>query len=307
MSILKEPILKLSKSDRLKKFVSHNRLGRSAARRFVAGETLENALSAARDMNKLGIHVSLDYLGENVFSEAESVASAKQYINLLEMIAHEKLDANISVKLTALGLDVDRRLCLDNITAVLTRARDLGDIFVRIDMESSDYTERTLDIFKELWQNGFRNTGTVLQSYLYRTEDDVHNMIERKARIRLCKGAYLETPAVAYADKSDTDSSYVKCMRLLLDKGNYPGFATHDEKIINQILDYVKAQNIPAERFEFQMLYGIRRDLQKKLAGLGYNVRAYVPYGSQWYPYLMRRMAERPANLLFMLSNAWRG
>ncbi|NWJ45647.1 MAG: proline dehydrogenase family protein [Chloroflexi bacterium] len=305
--MLKEPILKLSKSARMKNFVSHNRIGRSAARRFVAGETLEDALKAARDMNKLGIHVSLDYLGENVFSEAESVASTEQYLNLLGMIAREKLDANISVKLTALGLDVDRRLCLNNITAVLTRARDLGGIFVRIDMESSEYTERTIDIFKELWQSGFRNTGTVLQSYMYRTEDDVHTMIELKARVRLCKGAYLEPPTVAYAEKSDTDSNYVKCMQQLLDNGNYPGFATHDEKIINQILDYVKAQNIPAEKFEFQMLYGIRRDLQKKLAGLGYNVRAYVPYGSQWYPYLMRRMAERPANLFFMLNNAWRG
>jgi proline dehydrogenase len=174
-------------------------------------------------------------------------------------------------------------------------------------MESSEYTQRTLDLFKELWAKGFRNTGVVLQSYLYRTERDVCDMIELGARVRLCKGAYLEPAAVAFPEKADTDKNYIKCMEILLQEGNYPGLATHDEKIINHALEFVRQNQISPERFEFQMLYGVRRDLQRKLVEEGYNVRAYVPFGSQWYPYLMRRMAERPANLLFIAGQFLRG
>jgi proline dehydrogenase len=307
MAVLKEPILKLSQSAKMKRFVTQNRIGRSAARRFVAGETLQDAINAARELNKLNIHVSLDYLGENVFTEAEAKQTTDLYLEIIDLIAKDKVDSNISVKLTALGLDIDPTICLGNIEKVLGYARERGNIFVRLDMEASAYTQRTLDIFNTLWDKGYRNTGVVLQSYLYRTEKDIQNAIDLGARVRLCKGAYLEPSEVAFPEKSDTDMNYVKCMEMLLEKGNYPGLATHDEKIINHALEYVKSHNIKPEQFEFQMLYGIRRDLQKKLVGLGYNVRAYVPYGSQWYPYLMRRMAERPANLFFIISNYWRG
>ncbi len=307
MSVLKEPILKLSQSAKMKNFVTHNKIGRSAARRFVAGETLADAMTATRELNKQNTHVSLDHLGENVYSEAEANHTTEHYLELLDLIASEKVDANVSVKLTAMGLDVDRRLCLDNISRVLERGQANGNIFVRLDMEGSDYTQRTIEICGELWDKGFRNVGTVLQSYLYRTPDDVKLMIELGARVRLCKGAYLEPIEVAFPEKADTDRNYIKCMEMLLDKGNYPGLATHDEKIIKHALEYVKANKIGPERFEFQMLYGVRRDLQRKLIAEGYNVRAYVPYGSEWYPYLMRRMAERPANLLFMMSNYWKG
>jgi proline dehydrogenase len=307
MSILKEPILKLSQSNQMRSFVTHNAIGRAAARRFVAGETLEDALAAAKELNKAKIHVSLDYLGENTNSEAEAEASTLATIASIDAVADRNLDANISIKLTAMGLDVDRRLGLANTCRILERARARGNIFVRLDMESSEYTQRTIDLFSELWNEGFRNTGVVLQSYLYRTEQDVRDMIKLGARVRLCKGAYLEPAAVAFPEKADTDKNYIKCMELLLLEGNYPGLATHDEKIISHALEFVKENKISLDRFEFQMLYGVRRDLQRKLVEDGYNVRAYVPFGSQWYPYLMRRMAERPANLLFIAGQFLRG
>jgi proline dehydrogenase len=307
MSVLKEPILKLSRSDKMRGFVSTNPLGRGAARRFVAGETQQDAINAAREANKIGLHVSLDHLGENTTSADEARHAAEEYLRLLDCIAESKVDANVSVKLTALGQDVDRELCLENIRQVLDKAAQHNNTFVRLDMESSDYTQKTLDLFRQLWDEGHKNTGVVLQSYLYRTADDVEDMIKARVRVRLCKGAYLESPTVAFPEKADVDKNYVRCMERLLDEGNYPGLATHDEKIINHALEYVKQHKIGPERFEFQMLYGVRRDLQKKLVAEGYNVRAYIPYGSEWYPYLMRRMAERPANLIFIASQFFKG
>ena len=304
---LKEPILKLSQSQKMRGFVTKNRLGRTMARRFVAGETVQDALNATREMNGLGIHVSLDHLGENTSSAEEANQATQAALNMLDAIQQEKLDANISVKLTSMGQDVDHDLCLKNACKVVQQAQEQGGIFVRLDMEGSAYTQRTLDLFKELWDDGHRNVGVVLQSYLLRTEADVADTIERGVRVRLCKGAYLEPASVAYQEKAQVDQNYVRCMERLMSKGNYPGLATHDEKIINHAVEYARQQGIGPERFEFQMLYGVRRDLQKKLVGQGYNVRAYIPYGSQWYPYLMRRMAERPANLFFIASQFWKG
>ncbi len=304
---MKEPILKLSQSQRMRGFVTKNGLGRKMAHRFVAGESVQEAVEASRDMNKLGIHASLDHLGENTSNPAEAQAATQAALDILEAIEREKLDANISVKLSSLGQDIDHDLCLQNICQIIHKAQAQNNLFIRLDMEGSDYTQRTLDIFRELWADGHHNVGVVLQSYLLRTGQDVEDMIKLGARVRLCKGAYLEPATVAYQDKAAVDKNYLDCMERLLSEGNYPGLATHDEKIIQHAIEYTTREGIGSERFEFQMLYGIRRDLQKKLVGQGYNVRAYIPYGSQWYPYLMRRMAERPANLFFIASQFWKG
>ncbi len=304
---LKEPILKLSQSNKMKGFVSDNRVGRKLARRFVAGETVEDAVNASREMNQFGIHASLDHLGENTTTIEEAQRTTKAALDMIAAIEREKLDANISVKLTSLGQDIDHDLCLENIGKVVEQADRQGEMFVRLDMEGSAYTQRTLDMFRELWNAGHHNVGVVLQSYLYRTEKDVEDAIKLGARVRLCKGAYLEPATVAHQEKAQVDQNYVRCMERLMSEGHYPGLATHDEKIINHAIEYARQNRVGAERFEFQMLYGIRRDLQKKLVGQGYNVRAYIPYGSQWYPYLMRRMAERPANLFFIASQFWKG
>ncbi|HEX2916666.1 MAG TPA: proline dehydrogenase family protein [Chloroflexia bacterium] len=304
---MKEPILKLSQSQKMRGFVTHNSLGRKVARRFVAGESLEDAIKATQEMNRLGIHVSLDHLGENTSNPEEARQATEAALASLAAIEAQKLDANVSVKLTSMGQDIDEKLCLENICRVVHKGGEAGGLFVRLDMESSEYIQRTLDTFRTLWNDGHHNVGVVLQSYLFRTEQDVADMIKMGARVRLVKGAYLEPATVAYQDKAEVDRNFVKCMEQLLEKGNYPAIATHDEKIIDHAIAYSKTQHIGKERFEFQMLYGIRRDLQKKLVGMGYNVRAYVPYGSQWYPYLMRRMAERPANLFFITSQLWKG
>lgn len=304
---LKEPILKLSQSPQMKGFVTRNQFGRKVAQRFVAGETVEDAVKASREMNQLGIHVSLDHLGENTTNVDEAKKATDAALEILAAIGKEKLDANISVKLTSMGQDIDHDLCLDNICRVVKQAHEQGNIFIRLDMEGSAYTQSTLDLFRELWDDGHQNVGIVLQSYLYRTEQDVEDAIKRQVRVRLCKGAYLEPATVAYQEKAQVDRNYVRCMERLMSAGNYPGLATHDEAIINHAIDYARQNKIGPERFEFQMLYGVRRDLQKKLVGQGYNVRAYIPYGSEWYPYLMRRMAERPANLFFITSQLWKG
>lgn len=304
---LKEPILKLSQSSQMKGFVTHNPLGRVVARRFVAGETVDDAVKTVREMNKLGIHVSLDHLGENTTNVEDADKATGQALGILDVIKKENLDANISVKLTSMGQDIGYNLCYQNISKVVQKAQDYGNIFVRLDMEGSDYTQKTLDLFRDLWDNGQHNVGVVLQSYLYRTEKDVEDMIKLGVRVRLCKGAYLEPAEVAYQEKTEVDRSYIRCMERLLSEGHYPGLATHDERIIEHAISYTIRNRITADRFEFQMLHGVRRDLQKKLASQGYNVRAYIPYGSEWYPYLMRRMAERPANLFFIASQFWKG
>jgi proline dehydrogenase len=303
--MLKESMLYLARQERIKDFMTHNPAGRRVARRWVAGETLDDAIEATRRLNARGISVSLDHLGENVNAADEARAAAADYVAILDRIYAERVEANISIKPTALGLDIAMDLCRENVACVVNRARAHG-IFVRVDMEGSDYTQRTLDLVAEL-RREYDNVGTVVQSYLYRTPEDVEALIASRTRVRLVKGAYLEPPSVAYPQKADVDEQYVRLMYELLERGVYPAIATHDERIIACARRFVADRGIARARFEFQMLYGIRRDLQDRLTSEGYNVRVYVPYGTQWYPYLTRRMAERPANLMFIVGNALRG
>lgn len=304
--MLRGALLYLSEQQQIFNFVRHNRVARAFANRFVAGETIDTAMTAVRALNARGITASLDLLGESVHNEREARETARQYVELLDRIAGEGLDSNVSLKLTAMGLDVSEDLCLRLMDTVLSRARDHGT-FVRIDMESSAYTQRTLDMFEHRLYPSFReHVGIVLQSYLYRTMADVEDAIRLRARVRLCKGAYKEPDTVAFPDKKDVDDSYVRAMCLLLARGNYPGIATHDEAMINATKSYAQEQGIPTDRFEFQMLYGVRRDLQDQLVDEGYRLRVYVPFGTQWYPYLMRRLAERPANLAFLTGSMLR-
>ena len=302
--VLRDTLLYLAQNDHLREFVISNRATRSVSRRFVAGEVLDDAIQATRVLNQRGMHVSLDHLGENVSDAREAKSAARDYITILDTIKQTGVDANISIKLTALGLDISQELCEENVCNILENAEKYP-IFVRIDMEASAYTERTVDITLRMHQQ-FEHVGTVIQSCLYRSKQDVEQLIAQGVRIRLVKGAYQEPKEVAFQSKSDVDDNYVQLMRMLLLKGNYPALATHDEAIIDATCKYARDHGISKEAFEFQMLYGIRRDLQEKLVSQGYNMRIYVPYGSQWYPYLMRRLAERPANLMFVMSNALR-
>ena len=303
--MLRGTLLYLADRRSIRQFMTHNRLGRSSARRFVAGETLEEAIQATRALNQRGLTVSLDHLGENVTEAAEATSAAQDYNKILDAIKQSSLDANISIKLTALGLDIDAALCEANVRRVLDRAKSYG-IFVRVDMEGSAYTERTLNLVNTLRQD-YEGVGTVIQSYLYRSARDVEQLIASKTRVRLVKGAYKEPPEVAYPRKDEVDRNYQQLMRQLLSHGTYPAIATHDAAMIEEAKRFSASNTIDQSRFEFQMLYGIRRDLQEQLIREGYRVRVYVPYGTQWYPYLTRRMAERPANLLFVMSNAVRG
>ncbi len=302
--MLKGTLLYLAQNQRMHNFVLHNPVARSASHRFVAGEALNDAIRVAHTLNKQDLQVSLDLLGENVTDDNATRATAQDYIKAINLIEKTHVNANISIKLTALGLDISRDLCTDNLRTVLERANK-QKTFVCIDMESSDYTEQTIDITLRLHEH-FEHVGTVIQSYLYRSRKDIEQLILQGVRVRLVKGAYKEEQATAYQNKSDIDRNYVQLMTLLLSRGNYPAIATHDEAIIDAACKHVRNHGISKSSFEFQMLYGIRRDLQEKLVKQGYNMRVYVPYGSQWYPYLMRRMAERPANLMFVMSNLWR-
>ena len=301
--MIRNALLYLSSQPRVFNFVRHNRMAKGFASRFVAGETLDTAIEAVRQLNAKGITATLDLLGESVRNEGEARESARAYIEMLDRIREKKLDANVSVKLTAMGLDISEDLCVSNMQNILDRARDHSS-FVRLDMESSDYTQKTLDLFYERLYPSYRaNVGIVLQSYLYRTSADVEEANKASARVRLCKGAYKEPAAVAYPDKKDVDESYVRCMRTLLTDGHYPGIATHDEAIVRETKRFARDNDISTDQFEFQMLYGVRRDLQEKLVREGYRMRVYVPFGTQWYPYLMRRLAERPANVAFITGN----
>ena len=278
-------------------------MARRFASRFVAGETIDDAVGAVRALNARKISASLDLLGESVTNAAEARATADHYVTLLDRIATEGLDSNVSVKLTAMGQDISDTLCIENITRVLERART-HQTFVRLDMEGSAYTERTLQLFEEhLFPRFPEEVGIVLQSYLRRTAADVSNALDIQCRVRLCKGAYKEPATVAFPDKRDVDASDVTEMKRLMLRGKYPGVATHDEAIIAEAKRYATEQGIALDRFEFQMLYGVRRDLQDQLVREGYGMRVYVPYGTQWYPYLMRRLAERPANVAFMTGS----
>ena len=301
---LKEPLLYLARQESIRHFVTSNSAARRMARRFVAGETLDDAISVTRALNARHISVSLDHLGENVSDAAEAAGATADYIRILDRIAAEALEANISVKLTALGLDIGADLARENLARVLRRAREHG-IFVRVDMEGAAYTPATLDFVTQM-HGEYPNVGTVLQAMLYRTPRDLDRLIEQRIRVRLVKGAYLEPASVAYPKKADVDEAYIHLMQRLLEYGAYPAIATHDESIIAAAKRFAAEQPIARARFEFQMLYGIRRDLQDALAHEGYNMRVYVPYGTQWYPYLTRRMAERPANLVFVASNMLR-
>lgn len=301
--MLRNALLYLSSQPQVFKFVRRNAMAKSFASRFVAGETLETALAAVKQLNSQGITATLDLLGESVHNEGEARESARSYIQMLEEIRRQKLNANASVKLTAMGLDISEDLCVSNMQNILEKAREY-ETFVRLDMEGSDYTEKTLDLFYERLYPPYRgNVGIVLQSYLYRATSDVEIANNAAARVRLCKGAYKEPATVAYPDKKDVDESFVRCMKLLLADGHYPGIATHDEEIVNQTKRFARENDISNDRFEFQMLYGVRRDLQEKLVKEGHRIRVYVPYGTQWYPYLMRRLAERPANVAFITGN----
>ena len=300
---MRNVLLYLSDQPRVFKFLRNNRFAQKLARRFVAGETPDEALAAVKALNAKGITASLDLLGESTINEAAAKQAGREYLLLLDRIRERNLDANVSVKLTAMGLDVSEELCVAIMHEVLDRARQHRS-FVRIDMESSAYTERTLALFEQrLYPMYPESVGIVLQSYLYRTQADVERAIQLKCRVRLCKGAYKEPPSVAYPEKDDVDANYVRCMHQLMLSGNYPGIATHDEKIITEAKRFAKENNIGRERFEFQMLYGVRRDLQERLVREGFRMRVYVPFGTQWYPYLMRRLAERPANVAFMTGN----
>ena len=304
--MLRDTLLYLSNQPRVFKFVRNSRLAKHFAKRFVPGETLADALEVVRGLNARGITASLDFLGESTNNEREARTARDEYIRMLDRIHEARLDANVSVKLTAMGLDIDQELCIAVMQDILARAQRY-DTFVRIDMEASAYTDVTLKMFEERFYPAYKaNVGVVLQSYLYRTFADVEHMNSLRARVRICKGAYKEPPSVAYPEKKDVDANYVKCMRELMLKGNYPGIATHDPAMINEAKRWAREQGIGKDRFEFQMLNGIRRDLQQTLVKEGYRMRVYVPFGTQWYPYLMRRLAERPANVAFITGNVIR-
>jgi proline dehydrogenase len=278
-------------------------MAKGFASRFVAGETLETALTAVKQLNSKGITATLDLLGESVRNEEEARESARAYLEMLDRIKEQRLNANVSVKLTAMGLDISEDLCVSNMQNIIERARDY-ESFVRLDMEGSAYTQKTLELFYERLYPSYRgNVGIVLQSYLYRTYSDVMDANKASARVRLCKGAYKEPATVAYPEKKDVDDSYLRCMRSLLKEGHYPGIATHDEAMVDATKRFARENDIRTDQFEFQMLYGVRRDLQDKLVSEGYRMRVYVPFGTQWYPYLMRRLAERPANVAFITGN----
>jgi proline dehydrogenase len=272
----------------------------SFARRFIPGETFEEAVEPARALQAAGFHLTLDHLGENVRSFDDTTTAARDYVQLIDAIVASGIDRNISLKLTKLGADIDHATCIDNMRRIMTAAQQ-HDCYVRIDMENSPYAQLTFEVFETLWGLGYKNIGVVLQAYLYRTADDVRRMNELGARVRLVKGAYKEPEAIAYQSKSEVDAAFVQYMKALLDGGTYPAIATHDPVMIEATRAYAASRQIPPERFEFQMLYGVRRDLQKQLLAQGYRVRVYVPFGREWFPYFMRRLGERPANVGFVI------
>ena len=300
----------MSRSIRLRRLITRIGFARRAALRFVAGETIDDAIAAIRTLNANGILATVDHLGENVATEADARRAAQSYIAVLDRIGKEGVKSHTSLKLTQLGLDIGDEFCRENVACVVRKAKEAGT-FIRIDMESSDYTNRTLAVFRSL-RREFDNVGIVIQSYLYRSKDDIAALCQEGASVRLCKGAYNEPPDKAFPKKADVDANYVALTRKLLSdearaRGAYGAIATHDPKMIDAAKAYAAEHNVPRKQFEFQMLYGIRRDLQQQLAKEGYTMRVYVPYGAEWYPYFMRRLAERPANVWFILRNLFRG
>ena len=299
--MLRSIFIGLSESKGLRHFAEHSALGLRFSSRFVAGTQLDDVIRATEVVNGWGASVSIDNLGENVTNADESKQSAELYHGMLDAISSRKLNANISLKLTHMGFDVSEDLAFRLVTELLDHAVRINN-FVRVDMEGSPYTQRTLDFVRELHRlpgHGGR-VGTVIQSYLYRSEKDVNDLLSERIRIRLCKGAYKEPPEIAFPKKADVDANYLKLARTLLKSGVYHGIATHDERIIGEMKQFASAENIPASAYEFQMLYGVRRDLQQQLVREGYGLRVYIPFGTEWYPYFMRRLAERPANVFFI-------
>jgi proline dehydrogenase len=305
--LTKSVLIYLSRKEGLKEFAARFKLFKKLTTRFVAGETIDEAVAAIRELNAEGCTASFDHLQESVSNPAEAEAEVKEYLEILARIDQTGIKSNVSIKLTQFGLELDPELAYKNARVIVADAARRGN-FVRVDMEASAVTQVTIDIFKRLRAEfGLNDVGIVLQSCLRRTVDDAGELVKLPARIRICKGAYLEPPEVAFPDKKDTDENYVRVMQLLLSSGIYHGIATHDPKMIDATIQYAKQKGIGKEAFEFQMLYGVRRDLQRQLAKDGYNMRVYVPYGKHWYPYFMRRLAERPANIWFVLKNLFKG
>jgi proline dehydrogenase len=292
----------LARSATLKRLASrYGMTPNGFARRFIAGETVHEAIVAARTLQGRGMHLTLDYLGESVTTIKAATAASREYVQLVETIVGSGIERNISLKLTQLGLTIDKATCVDNLRRILDPATR-HEFFVRIDMESSQFTQLTVEVFEALWALDFRHIGIALQSSLHRTEQDIRRMNDLGARVRLVKGAYKEPASVAFQQKADVDAAYTRQMRLLLDHGVYPAIATHDEQIITETRNYAAERNLGKDRFEFQMLYGIRRDLQMSLVADGYRMRVYIPFGKEWFPYFMRRLGERPANVAFVLK-----
>jgi proline dehydrogenase len=303
--MLKSTLLYLSKSEGFKDFLTRFESFNKITRRFVAGVELPDAVHAIRELNRRNIRASFDHLGESISSENETRREVAEYLKILDQINETGIQSNVSVKLTQLGLDVSRELCYENAREIVRVASGYRN-FVRIDMEDSTRTDATLEVFTRL-RNEFENVGIVIQAYLYRSEKDIEALLRLRARIRLCKGAYSEPPSAAFPNKEDVDANFVRLMKTLVSSDLYHGIATHDENMISATKSFTSENKIGLDRFEFQMLYGVRRDLQDRLVSEGFRMRVYVPYGHYWYPYFMRRLAERPANLWFVLKNMLRG
>jgi proline dehydrogenase len=305
--ISRNALLWLSQREGLKDFAARFGFFKKLTTRFVAGDTIDEVIPLIRQLNTENCTASFDHLNESVGSADEAEHEVAEYLEILTKIDEQRIRSNVSIKLTQFGLGLDPELAYRNARRVVEEAQRRGN-FVRVDMEGSDATQATIDIFKRLRAEfGLNDVGIVLQSYLYRTYADAQELVKLPARIRICKGAYNEPPEVAFPDKKDVDANYVKVMQLLLGSGIYHGIATHDPKMVDATIDFARREGIGKEKFEFQMLYGVRRDLQRQLARDGFNVRIYVPYGKHWYPYFMRRLAERPANVWFVLKNLAKG
>ena len=305
--ITRSALIWLSRQEGLKDFATRFGFFKKLTTRFVAGETIDEVITFIRQINSENMTASFDHLNESVGSAAEAEQEVREYLNILAKIDEQRVRSNVSIKLTQFGLGLDPELAYQNARRVVVEAAQHGN-FVRVDMEDSSVTQVTIDIFKRLRAEfGLNTVGIVLQSYLYRTLADAQELVKLPARIRICKGAYDEPPEVAFPDKKDVDANYIKVMQVLLSSGIYHGIATHDPKMIDATIDFATREGIGKEKYEFQMLYGIRRDLQHQLARSGFNVRIYVPYGKHWYPYFMRRLAERPANIWFVLKNLAKG
>jgi proline dehydrogenase len=307
--MLRTFFVRLSENPFLRRFAERSSLGHRVSSRFVAGTEIADAVRSTKAVNRAGMSVSIDNLGENVTNPDEARESARLYQEILDAIAAEQLNANISLKLTHMGLDVDEQLARDIVSGLVAKAASMNPLgFVRVDMEGSPYTQRTLDFVHELHRmpGNAKSVGTVIQSYLRRSESDVEKLLAEGIRIRLCKGAYKESAEIAFPAKSDVDANYVKLMKTLMKSGIYHGLATHDEHIIQQAKAFATSEKISHDSFEFQMLYGIRRDLQRKLVRDGWRLRIYIPFGTEWYPYFMRRLGERPANVVFIARNLLR-